>query len=265
MKLTGEIDSLYTYPIKGLTAQGLEDVSLELNTGFPADRMFGFILHGSSFDPAKPQALDKEHFLMLRKDERLAGLTTHFDPSSWILRVWVQGNDVFKADLSTEQGRHNAEGFFGRMFDLPPEQAPRFTYAKPLRFTDASVISAELMQAVTLINLDSVTDLSRRIGTTVDPLRFRANIYFSGWPPFSEMDMSGCEVRIGGVRAKLTLRTGRCAATEVNLQSIRRDLPIPRLLMQNYGHADMGIYAEVLEGGVIHAGDSITFEGAYHV
>ena len=41
----------------------------------------------------------------------------------------------------------------------------------------------------------------------------------------------------------------RCAATEVDPDTGIRDLPIPRTLMQTYGHADCGVYAEVIEGG----------------
>jgi MOSC domain-containing protein YiiM len=34
-------------------------------------------------------------------------------------------------------------------------------------------------------------------------------------------------------------------------------VPVPRLLMKNYDHADCGVYAEVIEGGEIASGDRI--------
>ena len=52
-------------------------------------------------------------------------------------------------------------------------------------------------------------------------------------------------------------RIVRCAATEVDPDTAIRDLPIPRTLMDTYDHADCGIYAEVIEGGEIAAGDTI--------
>ena len=52
-------------------------------------------------------------------------------------------------------------------------------------------------------------------------------------------------------------RIVRCAATEVDPQTAIRDLPIPRILMDTYDHADFGIYAEVIEGGMIAPGDTI--------
>jgi uncharacterized protein YcbX len=114
-----------------------------------------------------------------------------------------------------------------------------------------------MMNAISLINLDSVRDFEKRIGRAVDPMRFRANIYFDGWPPFRELDLVGKEISIGGVRLKVVMRTRRCAATEVNPQTARRDIAVPRMLMSTYDHPDMGVYAEVLGTGVIHPGDPI--------
>ena len=63
---------------------------------------------------------------------------------------------------------------------------------------------------------------------------------------------------MGGARLKVTARTDRCAATNVNPDTALRDLNIPKSLVKKFGHVDMGIYAEILEGGVIHPGDEIS-------
>jgi uncharacterized protein YcbX len=56
-------------------------------------------------------------------------------------------------------------------------------------------------------------------------------------------------------------RIVRCAATEVDPGTGIRDLEIPRTLMKAYGHADCGVYAEVIEGGPIAVGDEVTLSG----
>ncbi len=254
----GTITTLTHYPVKGLSGQPLEQVTLRPGQGFPHDRVFGLARAGSGFDPKAPAPMPKDRFLMLMRDERLAGLASHFDPETWVLTLKVQGHPVLGADLSTPEGLAATEAFFARMFDLPPDQAPRFVHAAPHRFTDVSVVSAGLMNAVSLINLDSVAELQARIGAEIDPRRFRANICFSGWPAFSELAQEGREIAIGAARARVTLRTRRCAATEVNPLTAKRDLPIPRLIHQHYGHADMGIYAELLTGAVIRPGDEVS-------
>ena len=49
--------------------------------------------------------------------------------------------------------------------------------------------------------------------------------------------------------------------SEVDPDTAIRDLPIPRALMDTYGHADCGIYGEVVAGGEIAIGDAIAGSG----
>jgi hypothetical protein len=60
------------------------------------------------------------------------------------------------------------------------------------------------------------------------------------------------------VRAKVVKRIVRCAATEVDPATGIRDLPVPRIIMDNCGHMDCGVYAEVIKGGPIAVGDTIS-------
>lgn len=258
--MQGNVDSLYSYPIKGLSAQRLEQATLEAADGFPNDRLFGFARYDSGFNADNPQPLPKDRFLVLVKEERLAGLTTSFCPESCALQISVRGHVVFKQNLTDDAAIREAEMFLATMFGLGENMRPIFANSGKHRFTDVSVVSKKLMNAVSLINLDTVRDFERRIEAKVDPLRFRANVYFKGWAPGSELDLIDKTFRIGTVRFRALLRTRRCAATEVNPATARRDLQTPRLIMQHYGHADMGIYAEVLNGGEIQPGDRILFE-----
>jgi uncharacterized protein YcbX len=65
---------------------------------------------------------------------------------------------------------------------------------------------------------------------------------------------------IGSTRLKVVKRIVRCAATNVDPDTAARDLTIPKTLLQTYGHADCGVYAEVITGGTISAGDAIMVE-----
>jgi MOSC domain-containing protein YiiM len=55
-------------------------------------------------------------------------------------------------------------------------------------------------------------------------------------------------------------RIVRCAATNVDPETAARDLNIPHTLMRHLGHADCGVYAEVIAGGSIGVGDPIATE-----
>jgi uncharacterized protein YcbX len=111
---------------------------------------------------------------------------------------------------------------------------------------------------VSIINLASVSALETAVGAPVHPLRFRGNVYVEGWPAWHEFDLLGHEIAIGeGARLKVVKRIVRCAATNVDPDTGARDLAIPETLLRSFGHADCGVYAEVIEAGEITAGDEL--------
>ena len=61
----------------------------------------------------------------------------------------------------------------------------------------------------------------------------------------------------GGARLKVIKRIVRCAATNVDPETGLRDMSIPDTLMQSFGHADCGVYAEVVAGGEAAIGDAV--------
>ena len=254
--MQGRIDQLHTYPIKGLSACPLHSVDLVPGQGFPGDRVFGFAKANGGFDPQHPKPLPKTSFIVLMEHARLAGLHTQFDESNGLLTVTADGRTQH-FQLFEEAEKQAAEDYLSTLLDLGAEERPQFVAGSPHRFTDVSVVSQTMMNAVSLINLDSVQDLGGRIGEPVDPMRFRANIHFRGWPAFSELDLVGRNIQIGSAVLKVLKRTQRCAATEVNPGTAERDMRVPYLLRKHYGHLDMGIYAEVIEGGTISAGNRI--------
>ena len=252
------IDALARFPVKGLSGQPLKSVSLESGQGFPCDRQFGFARPNSGFDPNDPQPLPKSKFYVLARDSALALLDTEYNDQTGILSVSApQAAGQF--DITTTEGKQNASEFLKSYLSLPDDETPHLYEASPHRFTDVSVVSTEMMNAVSVINLESVLEFSKAIGQDVDPQRFRGNIHISGLPPFAELEMIERHIAVGSVRLKIVQRTKRCPATEVNLNTGERDLKTRKLLHENYGHMDMGVYAEVLQGGVLSHGDVVEF------
>jgi uncharacterized protein YcbX len=254
--MTIAIDTLTRYPVKGLSGQIIKSVLLESGHGFPGDRQFGFARPNSGFDSNDPKPLPKTKFYMLARDAALVQLSTVYDDKTGILSMTAP-QDAARFDVNTIDGQRKASEFLKSYLSLPDDETPQLYEASPHRFTDVSVVSAEMMNAVSIINLDSVLEFSKSIGQTVDPRRFRGNIQLTGLPPFSELDMLERQIAIGAVRLKIVKRTKRCPATEVNLTTGERDIRTPKLLRQHYGHMDMGVYAEVLEGGMLTQGDRV--------
>ena len=250
------ISALTRYPVKGLSGQLLDDVTLECGQGFPCDRQFGFARPNSGFDPANPKPLPKSRFYMLARDSHLALLDTKYDENTGILTL-AANNSSSQFNLKTAEGKTEAGLFLKNYLSLNDDETPHLFEASPHRFTDVSVDSVEMMNAVSIINTDSVNQFSKDLGQEVDPRRFRGNILISGLAPFSELEWVGQHIVVGEAKLKVVQRTRRCPATEVNLSTGERDMKTPKLLREHYGHMDMGVYAQVVQGGKISPGDTV--------
>ena len=119
------------------------------------------------------------------------------------------------------------------------------------RSGDVYLIARHDLAAVDDLGIDPA------VGVAVEPLRFRGNVYVEGLPAWSELDLVGKTLTIGNARLKVVKRIVRCAATNVDPSTGLRDLEIPPTLLRHLGHADCGIYAEVIDGGEIAPGDRI--------
>lgn len=245
------VRAIYRYPVKGLTPEPLARVGLSPGNTLPFDRAYAIENGPSGFDSAAPQYLPKIRFLMLMRNSRLAELRTSFDDTSHVLTVRYENREAARGDLRTAEGRAAIERFFAEHCADELRGPPRVLQAPGHSFSDVA------KKVVSIINLGSVAELETVTGAPVNPLRFRGNLHIAGWPAWHEFSLLGRTIEIGPARLKVVKRIVRCAATEVDPDTAIRDLPIPRVLIDTYGHGDCGIYAEVIEGGVIAAGDTI--------
>ena len=245
------IDSIYRYPVKGLSPERLERAQLGPGKTLPADRRYAIENGPSGFDPAAPAYFPKSRFLMLMRNERLAQLDTRYDDATHTLVVRHEGREAARGDLSTREGRQVIEAFIRRFMPAELRGPPKVLQADGHSFSDVAA------KVVSIINLASVTAIETVVGAPVNPLRFRGNLYVEGWPAWHEFQLIGAEIAIGDARLKVAKRIMRCAATEVDPDTGIRDLSIPDTLLRTFEHADCGVYAQVIVGGVIAPGDAV--------
>lgn len=256
----GRVESLFRYPVKGLSPEPLPSIGLVRGQGFPADRIFALARPDGAYRPGAGQHLGKKAFYALVTEERLAGLSTRLDTETSVLSLAVHGRWVLDADLSTESGRRELGAALARTLDLPPGVKPVIAAEAGIRFPDTAADGPVSMQAVSMINLASVRALEAKLGVEIDPLRFRANVYFDGLEPFAERGLLGRTLQIGGTRLEVFQETVRCAATDVDPATALRDTRIPAALKQHFGHAIMGFYAHVRSAGTLLPGAALLLE-----
>jgi uncharacterized protein YcbX len=245
------VERLYRYPVKGLTAEALEDVALTPGQCLPQDRRFALAQGDNLFDPAAPAWVPKTRFGCLAVNAGLALLQSAFDPQTGTLALRAPDGTALLGDTRSEAGRSEIAGFLSRQLGTETRGTPRFLEAPGHNFTDVAA------KCVSIIGLASLHALEQATGTTLDPLRFRANVYVSGGAPWAEFALMGQEIQLGTARLRVFKRIIRCPATQVNPGTAQRDADPPAWLRQHFGHADLGVYAEVLEAGRVAVGDAL--------
>lgn len=254
--MTFRLSRILRYPVKGLSAQELETVTLRTGERLPHDRRFA-IAHGASgYDPAAPAWQSKRHFLNLMKNERLALLDTDFDPETGLLTIRRDGKQVARGAITTPIGRDLIVQFLAAFLGTETRGTPKLVEAFDFAFTDTPD------PWVSIVNLASVRDLERVTRTPVDPVRFRGNLLIDGGAAWAEHGWIDRTLRIGATKLRVIERTGRCAATTVNPQTGARDINTLKALQDGFGHTDCGVYARVEEGGPIAVGDPVAISPA---
>ncbi len=245
------VRGLYRYPVKGLSPEAMTRLPLTAGKTAPFDRAYAIENGPGRFDPEQPAHLPKINFLMLMRNERLATLQTKFDDDTETLTVFRAGKQVARGDLKTPLGRKMIEQFFAAYMETELRGAPRIVSAPGHSFSDVAA------KCLHIVSLASLRELERVVGRPVDPLRFRPNVVIDGYAPWGEFEWKDKPLKIGSVRLEYIKRTERCAATDVDPATGKRDMAIPLALKRAFGHTDFGVYARVIDDGAIALGDPV--------
>ncbi len=245
------VEHLYRYPVKGLTAEALEEVEVEAGGCIPWDRAFALAQGDAHFDPEHPRHLPKRNFLCLMVNERAAALRSTFDPRTGLLSIQGPDESSVTANAQEPSGRAEIGAFLTAFLGGEARGTPHFHYVPEHSFSDVS------KKVVSLISLASLRDFESRVGERRHRRRFRANLWFSGGVPWDELGWIGRTLLVGGATLRVKAPIPRCPAVEVNPETAERDLDPVQELRRLYGHPHFGFYAEVTEPGRIAVGDPI--------
>lgn len=244
------ISSIFRYPIKGFSPEPLAFADLTENSFFPGDRVMAFEAGASGYDQAAPAFISKMCYAVWARYSSVASFQTQYDAQNHTLTLDGQAYDLrdetSRATLCrvvshrlAENEDYDADAYPLRLLDIAPPFEPDF------RFTDSS------KGFVSILNLNSVRDLSAKIGQSLDPQRMRANIWVDGWSAFEDHDWVGKRLKVGdeGPEFEVLKPIVRCVATHVNPETSARDVDVCQALWDHYGHKNCGIYVKIVRGG----------------
>lgn len=242
------LHQIVRYPVKGLPAIPLGEVELTAGEQLPGDRRFAFWRGDNPPEGGRSPHQRRFNFRQVAQDNTLAALRAVSEAPAKLTLTAPDGSSV-TADLETAEGKAALSQWIGAYLDIDPPTLLESVGGQG--FTDIGD------KTLSLINLNSVADLSERAHHTIEPNRMRGNLYVE-MPAWSELDLIGQRLTIGEVEFEVDSVVTRCVATEVNYATGEKDHPTPQTLMKNYGHADCGIYVRVIKGGTLRLGDSVT-------
>jgi uncharacterized protein len=251
--MTGVVASIYRHPVKGLTPEAMGEVRLDAGAYFPGDRNYAIEVGPSGFDPASPKHISKQRFTVLARFPSLARVKTRLDDTTGRFHVGDASGFGVETDLATPDGRASLERFLQAFLG---EEAPgklRVLESPPgYRFMDHP------QGYISVMNLASVRAVEQAIGQSIDPLRFRANVYVDGLKPWAEDEwVAGARVALGGAALTVFKPIVRCVATHVNLETGERDIDMVGLMREHFGRDTLGTYFAIEAGGVVKVGDAL--------
>ncbi|MGP3990098.1 MOSC domain-containing protein [Streptomyces sp. 3N207] len=265
------VERLVRYPVKGFAGQRLASAWIRPGSGIPYDRVLALAdgLHGI---PEGGQWAPTETFARLTTHTGLLGVGVRLDPQA--RTVTLTRPPAADPDDGTDAGAGPGAGPDGVSAGLDdPGSLERATAALREWFPGEIDASAALVHAdnaywdeqdgtVSVINLDSVDALSAAAGETIDPLRFRGNLYLSGLGAWAEFGLVGQRISVGGAELEVLRPMSRCRATCVDPATSRVDTNVPAELTTRFGHIYCGLRAHVIAPGTVRTGDTVAHRGA---
>jgi ferredoxin-NADP reductase/uncharacterized protein YcbX len=257
--MTSFLQNVFRYPLKGFSAQELNEITLSAHKGLPFDRAFAItnaqLAHAKEGGWTPCQA-----FVRLTKNTSLPLFDVQFDSSNMSLALRHPDVTSLRVELHSEASIHQANAVLQGWFPARPH-APHGTPQLVSAHTDTGYWDHD-DACISIINAESVAQLSSAAGKWIDQARFRGNLLVSGLPAWQELQWPGHRIQIGDAVLEVLRPIDRCIATSVHPTSGEVDMNLPALLARHTGHVFCGVYAKVITSGKIKASDAVRVLGA---
>lgn len=246
--MTAALAHIWRHPVKSLGHEALGRVGLTPGVALPGDRVWALAHATSAFDPKAPAWVAPRNFLRVTHAPRLAQIGAAWDGAT--LTLTHPDAAPLTADPETATGAA-AIAVWAYALSEGGRPGPYRLVRAPQAMTDSDFPS------VAVLSLASLRALSQRVGQTLDPRRFRGNLWVEGLAAWEEAGWAGREIAVGPARLRIREQTWRCVATEASPATGRRDAAVLDALRIATGDTAFGVYAEVIGAGEVAVGDVV--------
>ncbi len=259
MAIIGKVESIWRYPVKSMRGHELDDAFLGF-AGVYGDRIFAFTNSAGRksfpYFTAREQPQMLQYLPRFRSPEKAAhppNLTEAEKLGPGVTPLYSLPEDML-VDVQTPSG------------EVFPIDDPRLALMLTQGLQDSPVLT--LVQSdrsmtdcrpVSIFSTQTVQQLSKELGTSLDPRRFRANLYLDlpSAPGFGEQALVGRSLRIGPKAVVHILeRDPRCKMITLNPDTGESDPNILRQIAQAHD-STAGVYCAVLVEGTLRKADPV--------
>ena len=255
--------ALYRYPVKGLTPEACNTLSVLSEGRIAGDRVLGFrFANAAAADAAWSK---KYEFVALVNTPALARLDLSFDHLRLRLRIVLDGALLVEAALDDGGRKRISAAIQSHVLGLSDNPLSGHPERLPLRLVGDGVTPRYQDNEGGQATLHSRETLAAAAAACGDPrldeARFRSNIVIEGAGAWEENGWMGRKIRIGPVAFDVVKQKTRCLATHANPRTGERDLQVMKLLMSRFAQEDPTFAVGMVTsgpGGEIRVGDSVS-------
>ncbi|WP_314427697.1 MOSC N-terminal beta barrel domain-containing protein [uncultured Microbacterium sp.] len=245
--------SLYRHPIKGLTPESVDSVTVQPDGRIAGDRVLAFRFA----DAAVPEVRDgidhwpKAKGLSLQDFPSLATLQTTYDDERQRVRIDVGGSPLVEAGLDDSGRARLSEAVTEFVLTTPEGRRLQRPGRLPLIVVGDGTTSRFQDRArgyVSVHSRASVSALGDALGAGIDDRRFRSNVVIDDAAAWSELDWSG-PVTVGQIVFEAAGVIVRCLATHANPDTGVRDAKVLTTLTSSFDQDEPTLGRLLLPGG----------------
>ncbi len=248
--MTARVAAIWRHPIKAHGREEVEAALLAPGACLPWDRAWAVVHEGSRFDPAAPAWTPCGHFQRAARTQALMAIKARWDEVA-------QRMTLAHPDLGTIEFHPAAEADLFLDWVRPISPGGRFRPVALVRAPGRGMTDSPF-PSLSIKNLASNAALGRHMGMDLSVHRWRGNLWLDGLAPWEEAGWIGRSLRVGEAVLEVREPVSRCKATETDPETGQPLGDTLRALRELRGEQVFGLYAVVVEGGLVRQGDAVT-------